>query len=1126
MGAKKIVLKPALLNQRLAIAEPTKEQSEIGAALKAGKNILVEGSAASGKSTTLQYCLQIFLQQAKLAGEKGIYRRIWGIAPNRYRVDNLNLGPVIVKHGMGRLFRTPAGIAFALLQDYFQKAHPKLPLPRLFTGDQEAAKIAKIITEQQPRWVNIPNQEPLQENILEQLRNLYDTCSQWGIGTYDLDLLGRYFGKADWREAANKIFTYYQPQAADQHWNQSSLQARVIEILDQWHDPQIDDHALDLPDLLLVDDLQDMPASTAQLILALAEAGVQVVAVSNPKMAVENYRGGNAENQRLLLEGQRHSELLRDILAISDSERDSVSSPSEAKFTYYKLPDRKNNIHLAGQPDKSPSLSPEFLSADSAENLCRNIAIRLRNRHIREGISWNEMAVILRNRAQMEEYRAGLENYDIPVLQTVRPMVFRDHFTTGPLLHIFYYAQLLETPESAEQLPISDRESLLNSVFTSDYMKLDSYQLCKLKQGMEALNAVRIRQETSFGYRNLEQFLATVGTEQYQPLSLPNLEPALAEIDRLHQWIWQARQALKLPPLEGIDRLWQKLQVSEVWRKEAIAGNKYFDEALDGVNALYAHAQSWQEGHPELLLSDYLQVIAQQTGPVDTLAKFGQSGPGVQLLTFAAAAGRIFDTVVVAGLQEGAWPNPSVRNQLFESGEIRNICAGKVIFDEFGKSGIEQILDNDDGGGGKRIIKDWRAERKAVIEDEKMLFETCCARAENKLFLAAIDGKEELPSIFYDRLRKKYPSSKTYIITDQGRTQENDSLGEAGNKKSGATLTTTSECSHDRHTSMDAEPMVEFNPATMRELVGQLRYLITQGSERANKYAMILVLLKNIGVESADPENWRQYGGTEETGFYSAKQTSIIASENVVSISPSRLAAVLNCPLRSFLEQYQGSVQAGDAASVGTALHAVAEKMIDHSPSERREAFFNLLPEPKDNWIDRKLYQKYEKMISRLNHYLDNTKNRKLLGVEKSYRVSISDKTVLNLRIDRMEEIEGKVHIVDFKTGNPLTAAKAQESPQLGCYQLAVGLTEPEKELGGAALVYLSEHAARMPDEIPKELSQAPLVASETENLTKALENTAGIMRRPYLLAVRNSSCQHCKMRKTCPISGEGAQLW
>ena len=52
---------------------------------------------------------------------------------------------------------------------------------------------------------------------------------------------------------------------------------------------------------------------------------------------------------------------------------------------------------------------------------------------------------------------------------------------------------------------------------------------------------------------------------------------------------------------------------------------------------------------------------------MDTLAARAQRADAVEILTPASAAGREWPVVIVAGLQEGVWPNTRLRGELLGS---------------------------------------------------------------------------------------------------------------------------------------------------------------------------------------------------------------------------------------------------------------------------------------------------------------------------------------------------------------------------------------------------------------------------------------------------------------------------
>ena len=129
---------------------------------------------------------------------------------------------------------------------------------------------------------------------------------------------------------------------------------------------------------------------------------------------------------------------------------------------------------------------------------------------------------------------------------------------------------------------------------------------------------------------------------------------------------------------------------------------------------------------------------------------------------------------------------------------------------------------------------------------------------------------------------------------------------------------------------------------------------------------------------------------------------------------------------------------------------------------------------------------------------------------------------------DRVERDEGgRGHVVDYKTGrSPLSTRDAQESPQLGLYQLAVlyGAVEtaegiaPLDGTAGAALLGLRDGKLR----------QQPPLEVDDEGRTwvhDLLESLVAAIAAEDFPARRNAGCDTCPVRRCCPGRPEGAQV-
>ena len=100
----------------------------------------------------------------------------------------------------------------------------------------------------------------------------------------------------------------------------------------------------------------------------------------------------------------------------------------------------------------------------------------------------------------------------------------------------------------------------------------------------------------------------------------------------------------------------------------------------------------------------------------------------VELLTPFTAKGREWKVVVVAGVQEGIWPNLRIRGSLL---------------------GSERLAERDRNPDLAAIELELVA-KAAVAEDELRLFYAAISRTSEDLIITAVDREEDQPSTFFD----------------------------------------------------------------------------------------------------------------------------------------------------------------------------------------------------------------------------------------------------------------------------------------------------------------------------------------------------------------------------------------
>jgi RecB family exonuclease len=212
---------------------------------------------------------------------------------------------------------------------------------------------------------------------------------------------------------------------------------------------------------------------------------------------------------------------------------------------------------------------------------------------------------------------------------------------------------------------------------------------------------------------------------------------------------------------------------------------------------------------------------------------------------------------------------------------------------------------------------------------------------------------------------------------------------------------------------------------------------------------------------AADPTRWwgaqplTGVAGVRESGprASAAQRGSAGADETMrpLRLSPSAVAALRDCPLRWFLDRRVGAGNpSGGAAVVGLVVHAVAEALArgDVAPDPREigpfvDEIWASVPFPA-HYQRVHERRRVDEMITALLAW-DASTGRSVAATELTFHLPVpgaSRPVSVSGSIDRVDRSEdGRLHVVDFKTGRTAASAAATaEHPQLGIYQLAIRL--------------------------------------------------------------------------------------
>jgi superfamily I DNA/RNA helicase len=165
--------------------------------------------------------------------------------------------------------------------------------------------------------------------------------------------------------------------------------------------------------------------------------------------------------------------------------------------------------------------------------------------------------------------------------------------------------------------------------------------------------------------------------------------------------------------------VWHESGLAPAWQAVSAAGGTRgaaADRDLDAVCALFDAAARFVVRLPPGSASLFLDSMSGQEIAGDTLADHAPEGDAVRILTAHRAKGLEWDVVVVAGVQEGIWPDLRMRSSLLGMDELMDAAAGVLM----------------PGTGADAMAAALAAK---LLNEERRLFYVAVTRARDQLYL-------------------------------------------------------------------------------------------------------------------------------------------------------------------------------------------------------------------------------------------------------------------------------------------------------------------------------------------------------------------------------------------------------
>ncbi|WP_318197136.1 ATP-dependent DNA helicase [Streptomyces sp. MCL20-2] len=748
----------------------------------------------------------------------------------------------------------------------------------------------------------------------------------------------------------------------------------------------------------------------------------------------------------------------------------------------------------------------ETYTYPTASTELENIADLLRRAHLEDGVPWQEMAVLVRAGGRsLPAVRRALTSAGVPLEVDGDDLPLRHEPAVAPLLaalRAVATAALRGLPEGGrdeadrtEQDEADgadpgetggagragtrtpswlDTETAL-TLLTSPLGSMDAADLRRLGRALRD-------EERAAGIRVPAPSDELLARALAEPERLVTHDPAYAHgAQRLGALLRKARELLEGGGTaeEALWTLWNGTPWPGRLERAALrggAGGRNADRDLDAVCALFDTAARAEERTGGRGALNFLEEVDAQDIAADTLSRRTARPDAVRLMTAHRSKGLEWRLVVVAGVQEGLWPDLRRRGSLLEA-------------DRIGRDGLAEPLTPG-----------------ALLAEERRLFYVAATRARERLIVTAVkapadDGDQ--PSRFLTELgveprdvtgRPRRPLAVAALVAELRATTVDPAASDALREAAAHRLARLAALTDD-----EGQPLVPAahpyrwwgleEPTRSAVPLRDRDQPVTLSGSALDQLANTCALQWFLGREvKADAP------ATAAQGF--GNVVHVLADEVASGRTPADLHVLME-----------------RLDSVWNGLAFDAPWKSEQEKDQARAALERFL-----QW-----------------HVLDRG-GRTPTASEHDFDVTLeAGEYAVRIRgsMDRVEQdAEGRAYVVDFKTGKSApTKDEVAAHPQLAVYQLAVreGAVDEvfdgnRPEPGGAELVQLRQPAPKKEggEAFPKVQAQEPLAGEWVSDL---LATAAGKVLDERFTPTTGTHCSHCTFRASCSAQPEGRQV-
>ncbi|MFF0080527.1 ATP-dependent helicase [Streptomyces canus] len=1001
---------------------------------------------------------------------------------------------------------------------------------RLLSGPEQDVAVRELLAGQPDlerlglahvRWPDELRACLTTRGFADEVRAVLARSRELGLGPGALDAFARRSGRPDWRAAAAFLAEYLDVLDLQGVLDYAELVHRAVLLARR---PEVAEGLAAQYDAVFVDEYQDTDPAQVRLLQALAGGGRTLVAFGDPDQSIYAFRGADVNG---ILDFPyafpRADGRTAPVEVLRTSRRSGAALLAATRLVTQRmpltrLPAEKVRAHRELAPVRDGGRAEVYTYPTSGTEL-DNIADILRRAHLEDGVPWGEMAVLVRAGSRtIPTVRRALTAAGVPLDIDGDDLALRHEPAVAPLLTALRAVATAEAAEGAVRLeegnafdeagsvPEEEARSVSDEVPqqdsadepqppstepSSDTSWLDTETALTLLAsplaGMDAADLRRLGralrdEERAAGNALPPPSDVLLARALAEPERLAVHDPAYARgAQRLGALLGKARERLANggSAEEALWDLWEGTpwpgRLERAARRGGAAGRNA-DRDLDAVCALFATAARAEERSGGRGALNFLEEIDAEDIAADTLTRRAVRPDAVRLMTAHRSKGLEWRLVVVAGVQEGLWPDLRRRGSLLEA-------------DRIGRDGLAEPLTPG-----------------ALLAEERRLFYVAATRARERLVVTAVkapadDGDQ--PSRFLTELgveprdvtgRPRRPLSVAALVAELRATTVDPRVSETLREAAARRLARLAALADE-----DGRPLVPsahpyrwwgmFEPTESKvPLRDRDQPVVLSGSaldQLANTCALQWFLGREVKADAP---------ATVAQGF--GNVVHVLADEVASGHTPADLDVLME--------------------RLDSVWNALAFDAPWKSAQEKENA--------------RVALERFLKW-----HVMDRT-GRTPVASEHDFDVTLEAGEVevrIRGQMDRVEaDGEGRAYVVDFKTGKqPVSSAEVERHPQLAVYQLAVreGAVDEafdgvRPEPGGAELVQLRQGAPKRDggETLPKVQAQEPL---EGEWVGDLLATAAGKVLDERFTPNAGQHCSHCAFRASCSAQPEGRQI-